>query len=83
MTKNLSVVNPVVAFRREHTSESVNHVAFVPIYDIAIRGLHFQTIACRPGTTAENSPIAAGPTAAAFVSVGAPFPNVAPEIVEA
>ena len=67
----------------QYTAKSVNHVAIVAIDYVAIRGLHFQTIARRPRATAQHAPITIGCAAAAFIGVDAPFPNVSAEVVQA
>jgi hypothetical protein len=69
--------------RCQHTAKSVNHVAIVAVDYVAIGGLHFQTIARRPGAAAQHTPVATGCARAAFVSVEAPFPHVSAEIVQA
>src|SRR5437879_3827289 len=78
-----SILAIVRAFRREHTAESINHIALVPVDDIAIRRLHFRTIGRRPGTASQNSPIPTRSAAPAFISVGTPFPDVSAEIAQA
>src|SRR6266478_4197507 len=67
----------------KHTTKSVNHVAIVAVDYVAIRGLHFQTIARGPGAAAQHAPITTGCAAATFVRVEAPFPNVSAEIEQA
>ena len=68
--------------RCEHAAESVNDVAVIAIDYVSIGGLHFQTIARRPGAAAQHSPITIGCAVASFVSVKAPFPNVSAQIVQ-
>src|SRR6266478_4242831 len=82
-TRNLFILNLAAGLRCQHTAKSVNHVAIVTVDDVPIRGLHFETIARRPGAAAQHTPVTTGCTAASFVSVEAPFPNVSAEIVQA
>src|SRR6266446_10112684 len=67
----------------EHAAKSVNHIAIVAVDYVAIGGLHFQTIARRPGAAAQHTPVTTGWAASSFIGVEAPLPNVSAEIVQA
>src|SRR5207247_11453679 len=56
-SSDLLILNVATSLRCEHTTKSVNHVAIVAVDYVAIRGLHFQTIARRPGAAAQHAPI--------------------------
>src|SRR5207244_10151286 len=79
----LSIVGIALRFRRQYAAKTVNHIALVPIDDVAVGGLHFEAIARCPGTAAQHSPVATGRAAATFVGIGAPFPDISAEIVQA
>src|SRR4029077_12907152 len=79
----LVILRVTTRCRCKHAAKSVNHVSFIAINYISVRGLHFETTLCGPGAAAQHSPVATSCTVIAFVSVETPFPNVPAEIVEA
>src|SRR5437899_2548820 len=79
----LTIFDRVAHVMCQHAAKSVNHVAIVAVDHVAVGRLHFEAFGSGPGAAAQNSPVPSGPTASAFVSVGAPFPNVSAEIVQA
>ena len=80
---NSSILGLTAGLRCRDATKSVNDVSIVAIDYVPIRGLHFQTIARRPGAAAQHAPIATGCAVATFVNIEAPFPNVSAEIVQA
>src|SRR5438034_11297575 len=77
----LFILDLAARLRCQHAAKSVNHIAIVAVDYVAIGGLHFQTIARRPGAAAQYTPIPAGCIVASLLGVKAPFPDVSAEIV--
>ena len=82
-TVKLLIAGFVLRLRHQDTAKAVNDVAIIAIDDIPVRGLYFESIARRPGTATQHTPITTASARTAFVSIKAPFPNVSTEIVQA
>src|ERR1700736_1397338 len=77
----LLILHLVLRLRREHAAKSVSYVAIIPIDHVAIRRLHLEAIARRPGPPAQHAPVPPCACAVPPITLRAPFPHVSAEVV--
>jgi hypothetical protein len=82
-TVKLFIPGFVLRLRGQDTTETVDYITIIAVDDIPVGRLHLESIARRPGTATQHTPITTASARSAFVSIKAPFPNVSAEIVQA
>src|SRR6266487_1765486 len=73
----------IICLRDKHATEPVDHISLVAIYHVAIGRLHFDASARGPRTATQHAPFASRSRGISLVTFEAPFPNIAPQIVNA